>query len=307
MPDICGCSKSDCKAWLCVNISCLIIGFPIWAGLYFTAYEPYLNRDWSDSNCTIIDIQTYITLHTSWQVYIQYKALLEIDGKTYPGYGCESTASKLRPDDYSVDDSYPYSYVECEKYHRGGDQCPEELIFLPKWLCMPYEGAPAFSIGEVVNCKWWLRSMHAEPEEVEKLSYPTYDGDFIELMFQDEMYIPINDYNALWVIPFGLMSMIPFIILMFWVIPSLKGYCDEESFDRLKDIFDIYIKCKKVIPRNVRRLPAPYLNNKGESCTPWLYAYEHSISKKRKINDAMLREICEYISGPYINPNSQNN
>jgi hypothetical protein len=77
----------------------MFIGFPIWCGIYFGIYFPIEAREWETSTCLITDRTRYETeWEDLWHVYIQYKVAIHDDGELYPGYACESSGAKDRPD-----------------------------------------------------------------------------------------------------------------------------------------------------------------------------------------------------------------
>lgn len=79
------------------------------------------------------------------------------------------------------------------------------------------------NVGDTLKCKWVLNSEDNEDVEDADLEYPKIDGEFIEVMFKDDIWVPIHDYNANMVICLGLMSILPCIILCFVALPRVCG------------------------------------------------------------------------------------
>ena len=61
---------------------------------------------------------------------------VEIDGKEYPGYGCESSGFDDKTD-LDSGGAYPYLFIECEEFENEG-RCADGQLLSPKWLCSNY-------------------------------------------------------------------------------------------------------------------------------------------------------------------------
>ena len=118
---------------------------------------------------------------------------MEIDGKEYPAYGCETNwwDSEI---DWKTGGEYPYEYTPCDAGDAKGDlvagRCLSDQLLQPKWLCSNYQGTPAYEYGQFVDCKWYLHpGDHAEegkdPEDVDEFSYPREGEYFLEVIFGD--------------------------------------------------------------------------------------------------------------------------
>ena len=123
---------------------------PIFFGIFFGIYFPFVHREWEDSTCRITGMKQYEQQWEGTWSYLQYKVAVEIDGKEYPAYGCESNTwhGKI---DYKTGGGYPYEYVPCDGYLTAGEKredhkianlingrCLDDQLFMPKWLCSNY-------------------------------------------------------------------------------------------------------------------------------------------------------------------------
>jgi len=274
-----------------------LIGFPIWTGIFFGIYFPLTNRDWEQTICKVTEIKTYNFRYIEWHTYIQYKLAVKIDDKHYPGYACESSRYNDRPDNYMPSNTYPYNYGSCDTESLGkGEVCTKDLVLLPRWLCSPLESTPAFSVGDVVKCKWWLNHPEGKTDpRGEKLSYPKEDKAFLEVMFKDKVYIPEHDYNALMVIPLGLMSVIPALLIIFCALPGVFGLYTKENFSKCKDCCLLYVIRKKgYIPKSKKFIPK--LNaNTLENCMAFLYAFDNLKDSKMKFKESIARKVVYYL------------
>ncbi|CAG9317635.1 unnamed protein product [Blepharisma stoltei] len=277
-----------------------LIGFPVWCGVYFGIYYPLEVKSWHSSTCTIMGITSYTTSYMRWHTYVQYKVAVEVDGKSYPGYGCSSSGQNDRPDTLQIENTYAYKYSHCGDYWEFGDKCRSSQKFLPRWMCTPLEGAGQFLVGEKVDCKWYLNSDDGEtdPANIDEFTYPGKSGTTIEVLFSDGINYPIDDYNATWVIPFGILSVIPCIFIIFCALPGLMGGFQKSKWNRAKDYCSdccAALWCKKgYIPSRIRNLK-PNTESIFKRKAGFLYVYLCLKNSGLPIKERYIRDIADYI------------
>ncbi|CAG9317180.1 unnamed protein product [Blepharisma stoltei] len=281
----------DLKNVLVYSGLLILVGFPIWAGIYFGIYFPLENRSYEDAICKVTSIDTYIT----YQLYYQYKLSVLIDGVYYPGYGCESNAADSIVSDYTNGNVYPYSYSSCIQ-DKGDSKCLPGQLFLPRWSCSKTHGVPRFAIGNSVKCKWWLHNKDGktDPSEIKNFGYPKSNHTFIEVLFKDKIYIPKDDYRALWVIPFGFLTVLPILVIMTAFLWEFFKFTPVKRAE-LKDWI------AKVIMRKKIKIPNKFYVMKGPTgkalyrMSPFLLAAMRS-KKLESFPKPLVRSVANYIA-----------
>lgn len=286
---------TDPKPAACVLTSvCLgvfVLGFVVWAGIYFGIYYPLITKDWTDSHCVVTAIEHYQTGYTSTHLYTQYKLAVEVDGRILPGYGCESSENRSSISSYYYDNAYPYQYKECSKAYVEHGVCRSSQVFLPRWMCLGFKGIPQYQIGDTVECKYNING----DENADSFTYPQDGSDFIEVIFTSSLYIPQGDYIALWVIPFGLMSVLPCVIILFCAFPICLGWLQPEERDKMLDFGERFVLCRrKQRPRCLQAFGTELDHIEPSPILVWLFTlkkHPHPFPMKK----TLAREIGDYL------------
>lgn len=107
-------------------------------GMYFGIFHPLVDRDWKKATCTVVDMIQYTQQLAARHIYNQYKLAVEVDGKYYPGYACESN---LAQDETATQQNgvYPYQFMKCDEGKEGTNECLSDQIFIPVWFCLRYD------------------------------------------------------------------------------------------------------------------------------------------------------------------------
>ena len=110
-----------------------------------------------------------------------------------PGYACASDYydSSIAYD--GTDGYFPYRYRDCSDMHLVSGHCKEAEILQPNWLCLSLAEVDKYKVGNRVECKYYGN------ENADTYTYPQAGEDFIEVLYQEAVYIPMGDYIALWV------------------------------------------------------------------------------------------------------------
>lgn len=269
-----------------------ILGFPIWAGIYFGIYYPLLSKDWIDSTCLVTGLESYQTGYTLTHLYTQYKLAVEVDGRWLPGYACESSENHSDLSSYYYDNAYPYEYKLCSEAYVQHGACRPDQVFLPRWLCLGFRGIPQYEIGDKVECKYNING----DEGADSFTYPQEGSDFIEVIFTSEMYLPEGDYVALWVIPFGLMTALPCVLVLCCTLPLLLGWCDASERDKCQDFGVRFLLCRrKERPQCLQAFGSELEKIEPQPVLVWLFALKkHPEIVTMKKN--LVREIADYLA-----------
>ena len=269
-----------------------IINFAIWAGIYFGIYYPLLNKDWHRSLCVVTDVEQYQTGFTVTHLYTQYKLGVMVEGRVLPGYACESSENRSDITSNNEDAVYPYQYPECAKAYVQHGLCRPGQLFLPRWMCIGFKGIAQYQEGDVVECQYYVNGSSG----AQSFSYPQKGADFIEVIFMNEVFIPQGDYIALWVIPFGLLSMLPCAILIFCCGPKGLGWCSDKECAKYKDCFERFVCCRrKEKPRLLRKYGHFMDKIEPKPILVWLF----SIKKQPEafpFKHNVVQEIADYLA-----------
>lgn len=274
-----------------VAIALFVVGFPIWAGIFFGMYYPLKDRDWKDSVCIVTDVEHYQTGYTTTHLYVQYKLAVQTKERVVPGYACESSENHSAISSNSEDNAYPYEYAKCDSHIERG-VCRPGQLFLPRWICNGYKGIPQYVVGDAVECKYYVNG----DLDAESFSYPRKGEDFVEVLFKDEVYFPTDDYNALWVIPFGLMSILPCVLVCIFVCPEVLGWCRYDERQKYYDFWERFVCCKRSAkPRRLRRYGDFLEKVEPKPILVWLFSVKkHPTVFKFKAN--LVHEIADYLA-----------
>jgi len=273
-----------------VNVVLFLIGLPIWAGIYYGIYHPFLSRNWTDDQCHLTDSNfAHFKNNFDYHEYVVWEVSIQSIG--LKGYGCFSnkhsdSIATLAYDDLGQQAFYPYQYG---KYNGS-----ESTEWFPRWICSSLSERSAFREDNTFNCKWWLRthSGEADPFKVE-VGSPAQTGSFIEVMFKDEVYIPPADYWCLMIFPLGIMTIFTSCLNLFVFMPILLGVCSGRKFLALKDFFYLKIlKRKDYIPELVKIRPS-LTEGKMAGGIAFLYVYDEFRDSVMKIKPELLRKILE--------------
>ena len=134
--------------------------FSIWAGCFFGIYFHFL-RDYTQATCTLDAysenmFSSYLADGDALYWYRQLYLTIEIEGKEYVGFGCESDAQHLPTVvTHSPFGSYAYQTIDCEYWNnctfaecRGGQQIQ------PRCLCNDWYSNTPYNIGDKFEC-WY--------------------------------------------------------------------------------------------------------------------------------------------------------
>ncbi|CAG9333387.1 unnamed protein product [Blepharisma stoltei] len=240
-------NKNVCFWINAILFSCYVLGICVWAGIFFIIYYPLIKRDYKEAPCTITGKTTFTLSATSSWTYHSYSLDVYINNTKYKAYGCISNSAETSISTTVISFYYPYNYIPCKSdgYVAPLENCLDDQIFLPFWTCKNASDA-YLAIGSSFTCKWWLADKDGEtdPAKSESITYPGYDNSWVEVLFKDDIFIPTDDYNTLWGIPFALLICAPLIIII-WINCGIFccGYSEE-----FKLVFNYwytkYIKCK---------------------------------------------------------------
>ncbi|CAG9333389.1 unnamed protein product [Blepharisma stoltei] len=242
------CGRNSCF-WINATIfSLYVVGICVWTGIFFVIYYPFIKIDYREATCTITDVTTFTITATTVISYHSYGLNIYISNSSYRAYGCVSGSVETMISATVMSYYYPYMYIPCDDsyYINPVKSCLDDQLFLPLWTCKNASNA-YLTVGSSFTCKWWLADKDGEtdPAKSERITYPGDGNSWIEVLFKDHIYIPTDDYNALWAIPFTLLICIPLIIIV-WV--NCGTYCCgySEEFRRLFRYWEAkYIKCKR--------------------------------------------------------------
>jgi len=269
-----------------------ILGFVVWAGIYFGIYHPLLRKDWMDSLCVVTAIEHYQTGYTATHLYTQYKLAVEVEGRVLPAYACESSENRSELSSYYYDNAYPYQYKECSKAYVQHGVCRSGQVFLPRWMCLGFKGIPQYQVGDTVECKYTVNG----DKDAESFSYPRDGSDFIEVIFTSSLYIPQGDYIALWVIPFGLMSVLPCLVIWCCLGPVRLGWLLSEERDKVLDFGERFLLCRrKKRPRCLRAFGADLDKIEPQPILMWLFTIK-KLPQPFPMKRTLVREIADYLA-----------
>ena len=281
--------NTKCKRVLGVNIFLFFIGFPIWAGIYFGIYYPFLTREWTDDQCQLGSV-FYMNDYLQDHQYSMYEVW--ILGLGLKGYACFSNRYSDSVGSYASYKYfywYPYDYPICDYI--------EYKYCLPRWICNAHSERNDFIEGRAFNCKWWLNTPldESDPSKVE-LSIPSESSSFIELMLKEEVYIPPGDYWCLMVFPLGLMSCLTCFLNFFVVLPRILRIYTKVNFIRLKDFCCLKVIKKRNYVPGISRIRPKLQEGRMAGSIAFLYVYDQLKDSLLKLKPGLLRNIVNKLN-----------
>lgn len=268
-----------------------VAGIIIWSCMYFIIYYPLLHRTWKDANCTITEVRNFTLFYLSETGFSVYTVEVYNNNTLIGvGYGCSSTSYQASLSLEIIGGGYAYEYIDCSNPGITVGHCNEEELLQPSWLCFNPEDKYLHQIGRSEECKYYVNG----DESAGSYGYPRSGEDFIEVLFQDEVYIPSADYIALWVCVFGLMCVLP-CLLCFLGLPIPLGWCSFAERLKYEDFYHRFICCrKKKVPLCIeicgdlqaQIVPAP--------CIVWLYTVKRH-PELFPMKTVLIREVCDYL------------
>jgi hypothetical protein len=269
-----------------------VMGIIIWSCMYFIIYYPLLHRIWKDANCTITEIRNFTMIYVLVTEFSVYAAEVTSNNtRIGVGYGCSSTSYQATLSLEIASGGYPYKYLDCSSPGITVVSCYEDELLQPSWLCFDPEDKYLRQIGNSVECKYYING----DESAESYAYPQSGEDFIEVLYQDEVYIPMADYIALWVCVFGLMCVLP-CLLCFLGLPIPLGWCSLAERLKYKDFYHRFICCrKKQVPRCIEACGDLQAQITLAPCIIWLYTVK-SRPGLFPMKTVLIREVCDYLA-----------
>ena len=268
----------------------LLAGVLIWSCMYFIIYAPLLERTWKPANCSISEIRGISISSLSTTYFSVYTAVVEVNNTVLGlGYGCASSDYEaIIGDDLGLG-WYPYEYAGCSGVTWMTNECYDWELLQPPWFCFDYDDKDEYQVGNRTPCKYYLNGSGPD------FSYPQVDADFIEVIYQDEVYIPWADYYALWVCVFGGMICLPCLLCILCLSVPF-GWCTASERQKYKDCYDRYLKCRcKQKPRCLQEFGDLFEKIGPNPLIIWLFTV-----KKAKdlavLKHALVREVADFIS-----------
>lgn len=279
--------------WVRVSVWLLglvfIAGVIIWSCIYFIIYYPLLRRSWTQATCTVTevrDFRVYSLMSTEIQVYTA--VIYSNNSRIGEGYGCASTASEAAISRDAAAGHYPYQYMECDISYVSGGPCKEGELLQPAWFCVDYGDRGKYQVGSSVECQYDVNG----ETQADNYTHPQEGGDFIEVLFKDEVYIPMADYIALWVCAFGFMCVLPCVLCCIGLVFPL-GWCSYDEREKYRDFYYRFLCCQR------KKLPGCIeARGKLESKIPpapvivWLRTVK---SQRIPLKTALVREVADYL------------
>jgi len=205
-----------------------------------------------------------------------------------PGYACASDYydSSIAYD--GTDGYFPYRYRDCSDMHLVSGHCKEAEILQPNWLCLSLAEVDKYKVGNRVECKYYVNGQEGAD------TYPQAGEDFIEVLYQEAVYIPMGDYIALWVCVFGLMCVLPW-VLCFLGLPIPLGWCTAAERQKYRDFYRRFLCCRrKQLPRCIEDCGDIYAKVPPASIIVWLYTVKTQ-AQHFPLKVALIREVADYI------------
>lgn len=307
---------------ICYGVLALIfaLGITIWACLYYIVYVPIFDLSWKTGNCTIVKIRelektvwyeideesSYSTVEKSG--YSIYTVFVE-NATAYIGQGFTCSS-----DDYEGAISYKdeneeflYDYTDC----RDDERCYPGEIAMPNWYCANSADSENFYIGRRLECKYSIKG----DENAALFGYIREDGDYIEVLFKDEVYYPRTDYIALWVCVFGFMVVLP-VLLCILGLPCLLdccssegrknigeflvlctcGWCSEAERAKCLDCCDRFVCCKrKKRPRCLETYGDLFKPVTAPPVITWLFTVR-KVSSLQGMKPNLVHEVADFLA-----------
>jgi hypothetical protein len=276
---------------------CLIVtGTAIFLGVYLGVYLPLVQREFRDGTCYVQNstyILSYIDVTYSYNVI---QVLIDIEGRQYRARACTSSAYASLAADQSSFGAYPYKYVDCDSV-GSSYSCSKDELLMPRWFCDT--DINYYYEGSMEDCRWhlykWDFPVSNDYPDLDTEDYPQEGEQFLEIIFNGVDYYPQAELIALWVVPFGLMSVLPTLILLCLILPSQLGLFNERPRLLCLDCFErvFCCRCKYFQPRWLRRYPPP--KSKVDDFGPYLLALKQLRSRGLAFPSPVAREITSYL------------
>jgi hypothetical protein len=271
-----------------------VMGIVIWSCMYFIIYYPLLHRTWRDANCTITEVRDFKTESSSLSVALSVYAA-EVTSKNTRigvGYGCSSTAyDALMSAEISSGD-YPYEYIDCRGSAVNSDSCYEDELLQPSWLCFNHKDRPLYQVASRWKCKYYING----DEHAESYTYPQSGEDFIEVLYKDEVYIPMADYVILWVVVFGMMCVLSCILLSWLGLFIPLGWCSLAERQKYKDFYRRFLCCRrKQVPICIKACGDLQAQIPPAPSIVWLYTVKNH-PEHFPLKTTLVREIADFLS-----------
>lgn len=286
-------TPTKCKVVVTVFVSVVfVVGVVVWSSIYFIIYYPLLHRTWTRANCTITESRPFTTSYATYQALVVYAAIVEEGNRTLPGlgYGCASNLFDSAITYEGGDGYYPYQYRDCSSMLVVNGECKEDEEIQPNWLCLDYTKVEQYQVGNRVECKYYINGN----EHADDYLYPQPGADFIEVLYQDEVYIPMGDYIALWVCVFGLLCVVPCLASPY-IIGIWLGWWSRVEQQKFRDFYHRFLRCRRA--RKPGCIEAVGLESKipPAPIIVWLYTVKNC-PHLFPLKTAFIREIGDYLS-----------
>ena len=269
-----------------------VAGIVIWSCMYFIIYYPLLHRTWTKANCTITEVRDFTITYMTVTELSVYTAIVESNNTVVgEGYGCSSSANEAVLNVEIVGGTYPYEYMDCSDiYLVPSDSCKEDELLQPNWMCFDQSDKYGFQVGNRVECKYYVNGN----ENADTYTYPQAGENFIEVLYHEEVFIPMADYIALWLCVFGLMCVLPW-VLCFLGLPIPLGWYTAAERQKYRDFYRRFLCCRrKQLPRCIEDCGDIYAKVPPASIIVWLYTVKTQ-AQHFPLKVALIREVADYI------------
>jgi hypothetical protein len=288
--------RPNCLCIASIIALCLVVaGLAIFLGVYLGVFLPLIQREFRDGTCYVQNSTYILSNLDSISNYYIIEVLLSIDDRQYRARTCTSSASVAMTADTAGFGTYPYLYADCEAV-GSSYQCSTDELLLPRWFCD--SDWNYYDAGTVEDCKWhlykWDFPVSNDYPDQDIEDYPQANEEFLEVIFDGVIYYNLDDVNALWVVPLGLMTVLPSLFLLCFALPYSLGLCKEKPrfccLDCLERVF--CCRCKYFQPRWLRKYPPP--RSAVDVLGPYLRALKQLRAKGLVIPHPVAREITTY-------------
>ena len=274
--------------WLLVLV--FIMGIILWSCIYFLVYYPLLHRSWTKANCTITEVRNFQINFIRTTNFSVYTAKVESGGIAVgEGYGCSSSANEQVLTEQISHYVYPYQYLDCSDiFVEPSEACKEDELLQPSWMC--FDPSDMHEVGNQVECKYYVNGN----ENADTYTYPQAGEDFLEVLYQEAVYIPMGDYIALWVCVFGLMCVLPW-VLCFLSLSIPLGWCTVVERQKYRDFYHRFLCCrKKQLPSCIQACGDIHSKIPPAPIIVWLHTVK-AHAQQFPLKAALVREVADYL------------
>jgi hypothetical protein len=170
-------------------------------------------------------------------------------------------------------------------------ECKEDEEILPNWLCLDYAEVDQYQVGNRVECKYYINGN----DHADNYFYPQSGADFIEVLYQNEVYIPMADYIALWVYVFGLLCVVPCLASP-CVIGIWLGWWSREEKQKYRDFYHRFLRCRRTLkPGCLEAIGGLETKIPPAPIIVWLHTVKNC-PHLFPLKTALVREIGDYLS-----------